>query len=100
MDSKFCFFGAFQSDKVFSMTCENTNPGYFTYCSSHIHHQEYCCEGKWKQGNDHVVRSEQGEEVNKRIESIDNFVPDQEVEIIFVRRRSKLNERQRANYYD
>jgi hypothetical protein len=48
---------------------------------------------------DYVIVSEQGEEVNKRMESLDNFVPE-EVEIIFVRRRSKLNERQRANYDD
>ena len=47
---------------------------------------------------ENVVRSEQGEEVNEIVESIDNFVPDEELEIVFVRRRSKLNERQRANY--
>ena len=46
---------------------------------------------------ENVVRSEQGEEVNEIVESIDNFVPDEELEIIFVRSRSKLNERQRAN---
>ena len=46
---------------------------------------------------EHVLRSEQSEEVNEIVESIDNFVPDEELEIIFVRRRSKLKERQRAN---
>ena len=45
-----------------------------------------------------VVKSEQGEKVNEIVESLDNFVPDEELEIVFVRRRSKLNERQRANY--
>ena len=49
---------------------------------------------------DHVVKSEQGEEVNEIVESLDNNVADQELEIIFVRSRSKLNERQRANYDD
>ena len=49
---------------------------------------------------DHVVRSEKGEEVNEIVESLDNNVADQELEIIFVRSRSKLNERQRANYDD
>ena len=49
---------------------------------------------------DHVVKSEQGGEVNEIVESLENFVADQELEIIFVRSRSKLNERQRANYYD
>ena len=49
---------------------------------------------------DHVVKSEQGGEVNEIVESLDNNVADQELEIIFVRSRSKLNERQRANYDD
>ena len=47
---------------------------------------------------DHVVKSEQGGEVNEIVESLDNNVADQELEIIFVRSRSKLNERQRANH--
>ena len=38
------------------------------------------------------------EDVNGIVEPIDNFVPDEEIEIVFVRRRSKLNEIHRANY--
>ena len=38
------------------------------------------------------------EDVNDRPKAVDNAIPDKEAEIVFVRSRSKLNERQRANY--
>ena len=44
---------------------------------------------------DHVIKNEQGEEI---FETGDRFIHDPETEVVFVRSRSKLNERLRINY--